>query len=197
MLEKLPHAIGQALSGVRAGLERTIVHGPDLADVPDTLRVLSPAFADGGAIPERFTEDGDAVSPPLAWTGVPAAARAVTLVIEDADSPTPSPLVHAIVWNLPGRDGDIAEGALPSDDSPEGDASPGLEPDLGRNSFFGAEYLAPDPPPGHGPHRYVFQVFALAEPLPLDGHPGRSALMAAMRGRVLAKGALVGIYERE
>lgn len=191
MLEKLPHIVGVALKGVRPGLERIVAARPEIADVPDTIRVASPAFADGGPIPTLYTEDGDAISPPIGWSGVPPRAASVVLVIEDADSPTPAPLVHALVWSLPGRDGELPEGALPSE------AASGDESIMGRNSFLGAEYLAPDPPPGHGPHRYAVQVFALDTSLVFEGHPGRGALVEAMRGHVVAKGVLVGTYERE
>lgn len=141
MLEKLPHAIGSALSGIRPGLGKTVYGGPDVAASPETIRVTSPAFTDGAPIPERHTEDGEGLSPPLAWTGVPEGTLSVVLLVEDADSPTPAPLVHAIVPSLPGQDGELPEAALPSD------AAPDDGPEMGRNSFLSAEYLPPDPPP--------------------------------------------------
>ena len=190
MLEKLPHAVGEALRGFKPGLERTIYHGPEMAAVPETIAVHSDAFAEGGPMPERYTEDGEGVSPPLAWSGAPPETASFAIVVEDADSPTPAPLVHAIVWNLHGHESELAEGVLPSD------AEPGDDTAMGKNSFLEAEYLPPDPPPGHGPHRYLFQVYALSEPLRFDGHPGRAKLLDAMRGRVIARGLTTGTYER-
>ncbi len=190
MLEKLPHAVGHALQGLGPGLGETVFHGGDVAAAPATIKVSSTAFADGVSIPPRYTEDGEKISPPIAWSNLPAAAKAAVLLIEDADSPTPHPLVHAIVWDLAGRDGQLPEGGLKSK------GSPGDEHALGKNSFLAAEYLPPDPPAGHGPHSYVFQVYALDRPLDLSGTPGRGALLDAMRGHVLAKGALTGTYER-
>jgi Raf kinase inhibitor-like YbhB/YbcL family protein len=113
------------------------------------------------------------------------------LLVEDADSPTPEPFVHAIVWDLPGSDVAIPEGALASkrDDSTM-DA-------MGRNSYFNASYLPPDPPPGHGTHRYVFQVFALDIVPRFESPPGRAELLKQIRGHVLAKGLLIGTYGRE
>ncbi len=67
MLEKIPRGVGEALSNVKAGIEKTAWHA-DLADVPATITVTSDAFADEGAIPARFTADGPGLSPPLAWT---------------------------------------------------------------------------------------------------------------------------------
>ncbi|WP_336487154.1 YbhB/YbcL family Raf kinase inhibitor-like protein [Methylobacterium nigriterrae] len=189
MLEKIPHALGEALSGLKAGLEKTAYHAA-FADVPATLTVTSAAFADGAALPARSTQDGAGTSPPLAWTGVPEGARSVAILVEDADSPTPKPLVHLLVWNLAGHDAALAEGALASP------AGPGAHHNLGKNSFLRDQYLPPDPPTGHGPHRYVFQVYALDATLDLGTSPGRGALLDAMRGHVLAKGGITGTYAR-
>lgn len=189
MLEKLPHALGEAMAPLRAGLEGTASHGA-LSGAPDAIRVTSPAFADGGAIPAAHTADGPGTSPPLAWAGVPEGTRAVVLLVEDADSPTPKPLVHAIAWQLPPDDGSLAEGALP------GPGGEGTVTALGENSFMRAQYLPPDPPTGHGDHRYLFQVFALDLALAFGTPPGRGALLAAMEGHVLARGCLTGTYRR-
>ncbi len=114
----------------------------------------------------------------------------LALLVEDADAPTPTPLVHAIVWGLPGRDGQLAEGAVVADG--EGDA----HGDVGRNSFLREGWLPPDPPTGHGEHRYAFQLFALAEVEEPGETPTRGEIVAAMRGRVLAAGLLTGTYSR-
>lgn len=190
MLEHLPSAVGQALKSFRPGLDKITSMSSDFAAVPDTVAVSSKAFANGQAIPLRFTEDGAKVSPPLAWAAIPSGTAAVVLLIEDADSPTPAPLVHAIAWNLAGADGALEEGMLRSE------GSPGWPQALGKNSFLRAEYLPPDPPSGHGAHHYAFQIFALDRTLDLDDEPGRGALIEAMKGHVLAKGTLVGVYER-
>ena len=189
MLEKLPHGVGAAL-GAGPGLDAILYHQEAAAGAPESLAVTSAAFQDGGPIPARFTADGDKLSPPLAWTGVPERAKGVVLVIEDPDAPAPAPLVHTLAFALPGHDGELAEGALKSP------GSGGEAVSLGRNSFLGAAYLPPDPPPGHGPHRYCFQVFALDTPLELHGSPIRTQVAHAMKGHVVAKGLLVGTYER-
>lgn len=190
LLEKLPAAVGQALKGVGAGLN-VILYNQDVADgASSDLKLTSPAFQDGAPIPVRYTADGEKLSPPLSWTGVPEAAKGVVLVIEDPDAPAPSPLVHALAWALQGEDGELAEGALKS-------AGSGGEPiSLGRNSFLSAEFLPPDPPPGHGPHRYCFQVFALDAAPELHGTPIRTQIAHAIKGHVIAKGLLIGTYER-
>lgn len=191
MLEKIPSAVGQAIRDVRAGAQDLAVAHTELTGINACIEVTSPAFNYNGRIPEKYTADGEGLSPPIEWSGVPADAEAVVLLIEDPDSPTPEPMVHAIIWDLPGSDTSLPEGALPK--SKDHSASP----TMGRNSLFVPTYLPPDPPPGHGDHRYVFQVFALDTVPRFDGPPGRSALLEKMRGHVLAKGLLIGCYGRE
>lgn len=187
MLEKIPKIVGEALSGLKAGLEKTVFHA-DFAEAPDTVQLASAAFGDGAALPPRFTEDGAGTSPPLAWSGLPGGTAGVVLIAEDADSPTPQPLVHLLAWDLPPGAAGIGEGRLTASAEPAAT--------LGRNSFMKDGWLPPDPPTGHGPHRYVFQVYALDRALDLPASSGRGALVAAMKGRVLAKGSLIGTYER-
>lgn len=190
MLEKMPSFAGHSLRNVRPGLEK-LVYAMAATEAPQTLRVESVAFDDRHPIPPLFTADGESDSPPLRWRGVPDGARAIVLVVEDADSPTPEPLVHALAWKVPGCDDDLIPGALTGRNA----AIEGLR--LGLNSFLTADWLPPDPPSGHGPHRYVFQIFAVdADEPKSDGAPGRSEVVEAMRDHVLAKGCLIGVYER-
>ena len=190
MLEHVPKPLGKALRGMRAGLDKLVSHGEAAATAPETITVTSPAFTDGAALPARFTEDGAKVSPPLVWRNLPPGAKGLVLIIEDPDAPTPEPLVHGIAWALPIDSDGVPEGAF------AGPAGPGNGLSLGKNSFLAAEYLPPDPPTGHGPHRYVFQLFALDRPLTLSEEPGRGSVVEALRGHVLAKGLLTGTYER-
>lgn len=191
MLEKLPDAVGHALRGQRAGLEKIAFQRIDLRAGMAAIEVTSPAFIDHGPIPAQYSADGAGLSPPLQWGGVPAAATSVVLIVEDADAPTPQPLVHAIVVELPAADGGLAEGALESPDH----AGAGYK--TGRNSFLQASWLPPDPPPGHGVHRYVFQVFALGGSAPdFSDAPGRDAVLDTLRDQGIASGCLIGTYER-
>lgn len=192
MLEHVPQWLGKALRGVRAGTDKLVIAQESLGSFGE-IALTSPAFADGARLPERFTADGEGVSPPLLWRDVPAGTGWLALIVEDADSPTPQPLVHAVVWGLSPDDGGLAEGAIIDDG--EGDAD---GRDVGRNSYRRQGWLPPDPPTGHGEHRYAFQLFALDGGAVLEGHdPGRTALIAAMAGHVLAAGLLVGTYSRE
>lgn len=190
MLEKLPPAIGRALRRIRPGMNRIAANREDLGGSNEALVLESPAFAKDTTIPVRFTADGEGVSPPLRWSQLPEGTVSLALLVEDADSPTPVPLVHALVANLT-RVGELAEGAIRAD----GERDTGLV--IGKNSFFDQGWLPPDPPRGHGPHRYAFQLFALDKTLPLAARFGRNALLAAMRGHILARGVMVAMYSRD
>lgn len=189
MLEKLPEAIGHALFERRAGLDKLGFYRVGLRAGMGTIEVRSSAFVDHAPLPARFTADGAGVSPPLQWSGLPPDTVSVVLLVEDADSPTPWPLVHAIVTGMPPEQNGLAEAAIDrhADDAPR---------HVGRNSFLGARWLPPDPPPGHGVHRYAFQVFALGADVPRSETPGRDEVLDAVRRSALASGLLIGTFER-
>jgi hypothetical protein len=190
MLEHVPLWLGAMLRNVRAGHARLAAVDPHLAS--DTvIELSSPAFASGARLPQRFTADGLGVSPPLIWGEVPAATRSLVLIVEDPDAPAPRPLVHAIVAGISPETRQFAEGTI----VPDGAGDP-VSGDVGRNSYFVEGWLPPDPPSGHGEHDYAFQLFALSEELDLDANPGRGALVAAMAGKVIGLGLLIGTYSR-
>lgn len=191
MLEHIPAWLGHAMSGLRAGTDKLAI--VQLGDTFETLDLTSPAFAHEGRMPPRFTTDGDGVSPPLVWSEPPAGTARMVLIVEDADAPTPQPLVHAIVYGLEADAGHLAEGAIVADG--EGDA---VGRDVGRNSYLREGWLPPDPPSGHGEHRYAFQLFAIdAGAADIGPTPGRSAVIDAIAGHVLAAGLLIGTYSRD
>jgi Raf kinase inhibitor-like YbhB/YbcL family protein len=190
MLEILPESIGQAFINQRAGMENVVYNLLHRERKTQRLQLNSPAFVFNARIPARYTADGDGISPPLSWDAVPADADSLSLIVEDADAPTPHPLVHAIVVDLEAVTGQLIEGALNS----EHHRGVGLE--TGRNSFFRHGWLPPDPPPGHGEHRYVFQMFALrAGPL-LSQFCGRREFIDAVLERAVGVGCVIGTYER-
>jgi len=191
MLEHLPGWLGAMLRNIRAGHAKLAIVHPELAIGETVIDLSSPAFAYGARLPVRFTADGEGVSPPLVWGEVPAGTASLALIVEDPDAPALQPLVHALVWNLPADERRLAEGAITKDGAGALDGR-----DVGRNSFFAEGWLPPDPPTGHGSHDYVFQLFALAEAMPIGASPTRSELMRVMEGRVLGAGMLVGTYSR-
>jgi Raf kinase inhibitor-like YbhB/YbcL family protein len=190
MLQKLPESVGEALHNQRAGLKHTVFQRmPRLADTAQ-ITVRSTAFDSEKSLAVKYTADGAGISPPLEWSAVPETTACVVVVVEDADSPTPNPLVHAIVVNLDPQQRFLSEAALMSPDH-EGT---GLQ--TGRNSYLTHAWLPPDPPPGHGPHRYVFQVFALGDGARFSAVPGRHEVFRAIEDHVVGAGYAIGIYER-
>lgn len=185
MYEDVPAWLGKTLRNARAGhggLAVAKLGGDDLLH-GGGFRVMSAAFVDGETLDPMFTADEeDACAPPLEWTAPPAGTKALALIVEDPDGPGPAPLVHLLGWGMEVRAGKLLEGEDP--------------PILGQNSSLKSEWLAPDPPTGHGRHDYVFQLFALDCPLELPAGSGRSAFMDAAEGHVLAAAVLTGTYER-
>lgn len=190
MLEHVPHWLGSAMRGLRAGADKLCIAEAELGGF-ESIELSSPAFADGGRLPPRFTADGEGVSPPLLWGPVPEGTRSLTLIVEDPDAPSPQPLVHAIVWNIAPDAHRLAEGAIRADGAGGADGK-----DVGRNSYFMEGWLPPDPPTGHGEHAYAFQLFAVGDTSDPGHTPGRAALVRAMAGRILGAGLLIGTYSR-
>ena len=187
MLENLPHPVGEALSGLRAGRRKTLVHQPSFAECPSVISVSSPDVEDGAPLDRRFTADGEGLSPALRWSGSPAGAVATVIAVEDADSPTPIPILHLIAW-AQGADGEAQQGAW----------GPALSDErTGHNSFHKRGWLPPDPPPGHGAHRYLFQVFAVdALPDFSDHTVHKGDIVSALKGHVLGVGSMTATYQR-
>jgi Raf kinase inhibitor-like YbhB/YbcL family protein len=191
MLEHVPQWLGHALRGLRAGAGKLCILQPALGGSFAPIQLSSPAFADGGRLPPRFTADGEGISPPLVWGPVPEGTRCLALIVEDPDAPSLEPLVHAIVWGITADVHRLEEGAIRRD----GKGSNGK--DVGRNSLFLEGWLPPDPPTGHGDHHYAFQLFALGDDCGDPGtNPRRGSMVKVMRGKVLAAGLLTGVYSR-
>jgi Raf kinase inhibitor-like YbhB/YbcL family protein len=144
------------------------------------LQVTSAAFEAGGEIPQKYTCDGDNVSPPLSWSGVPEGSESLALIADDPDAPGRT-FAHWVLYSLPPDQTSLDEGA---------DAGvPGVN-GAGRQGYTG-----PCPPSG-SPHRYFFKIYALDTSLDLNPGANKAELEDAMNGHVLAQGELVGTYER-
>ena len=157
----------------------------------NTIRLQSPAFADGGAIPKVYTCDGKDVSPPLEWSGVPDAARSLALIVEDPDAPRGT-WTHWVIFNVPASVGGLGEG-VPAHERVT--VAAGGETALqGQNDFKKTGYGGPCPP--SGTHRYIFRLFALDAELGLGPKATRQELLRSIKGHVLAEGKLTGRYSR-
>lgn len=150
----------------------------------------SGAFADNAEIPRRHTCDGDDVSPALAWSGVPAAAKSLALIVDDPDAPDPTApkmtWVHWVLYNIPPTASGLAEGVAPNE-LPAGTRQ-------GLNDWKRTGYGGPCPPIGR--HRYFFKLYALDAVLPELKRANKAKLEAAMNGHIIAASELVGTYRR-
>ena len=150
------------------------------------ILVESPAFAEGAQIPRRYTCDGEDISPPLSWSGVPEGTKSLALICDDPDAPGKT-WVHWVLFNLPPRTTELPEG-VPARAAISGGGAQGI------NDFRKIGYGGPCPP--SGTHRYVFKLYALDAEIALATGATRADLDRAMKGRVLAEGALTGKYSR-
>jgi Raf kinase inhibitor-like YbhB/YbcL family protein len=168
----------------------TLTFGRVAAPVP-TLMVTSTAFAGNAAIPERHSGYSTGPSPQLSWSGAPGGTKTFVVVMEDPDAKAvaPEPFVHWIVYNIPSATTALPEGVPATGDIKGG----GMQ---GVNGANANGYFGPRPPAGDPEHHYHFEVFALDAELPLKAGANRSSVIAAMQGRVLAWGELVGTYKR-
>jgi Raf kinase inhibitor-like YbhB/YbcL family protein len=153
-----------------------------------TLSLTSSAFSPGGAIPARYTCEGDDCSPPLAWSGVPAGTRSLVLIVDDPDAPDPAAprmtWVHWVVYDIPPSVSGLAEAVK----SPPAGARTGL------NDWRRADYGGPCPPIGR--HRYFHKLYALDTVLGDLGKADKAKVEAAMKGHVIGEAQLVGTYRK-
>lgn len=153
-----------------------------------SLKIASTAFTQDGEIPAKYTCEGEDISPPLTWSGVPANAKSLALIVDDPDAPDPAAprmtWVHWVVYNIP----PAATGLPEASRKPPAGALDGLN-DWGRTGYGG-----PCPPIGR--HRYFHKLYALDTILPDLGKPDKAKLEAAMKGHVIAEVRLVGTYRK-
>lgn len=145
----------------------------------EELTVLSAAFQHEGNIPPLYTCDGENINPPLEIHGIPEETQSLVLIVDDPDAPGGT-FDHWVVWNIPPANA-IGQ-----------DGSPGLE---GLNSLNKRGWTGPCPP--DGVHRYYFKVYALDTLLDLPAESRKADVEKAMEERIVARGELMGRYERQ
>lgn len=158
------------------------------------LQITSTAFGPNERIPEKYTGEGDDLSPPLSWSGLPGDATSLALICDDPDAPTPEPWVHWVIYDIPADTSELPEGVAPDPtlDQPAGARQ-------GENSWDEGQtigYRGPMPPPGHGTHHYHFRLYALDTKLDLAAGATKQALLDAMSGHILGEAVLTGTYSR-
>ena len=165
-----------------------------------TMTLTTAAWPDGGAIPAKYTQAGDQVSPALSWTNVPAGTVSFVLLFHDVDSAAgggTDDVLHWLLWNIPGAAARLPEGL------PEGTQ---LQDGTRQISVSGPYYRGPGAPAAGPMHHYVFELFALDTMLnvqPAAQVPGvspgvetRAAVFREMVGHVRGKAVYVGLFRR-
>ena len=162
-----------------------------IAKEDTSLKLTSTAFTQNAEIPKLYTCDGKDISPPLAWSGIPAGAKSLVLIVDDPDAPDPAmpkmTWVHWVLYNIPPTASGLAE-AISGRDLPVGTQE-------GLNDWKRTGYGGPCPPVGR--HRYFHKLYALDTVLGDLGRPTKAKLEAAMRGHMLAQAELVGTYQKK
>jgi Raf kinase inhibitor-like YbhB/YbcL family protein len=160
------------------------VSGPP-PSAPNTIKVTSPAFRDGGTLPKQFTCDGKlgGVNPPLNWSNRPRDEKSQALIVEDPDAPGGT-YVHWTAWRMMARTSGL-QADVPPIGLPQG-----------RNSAGRTGYAPPCPPKGDPPHRYQFIIYALNQPI--DAKPGAppDQVIGKIERAALARGTLTAKYGR-
>jgi Raf kinase inhibitor-like YbhB/YbcL family protein len=160
----------------------------DMAEDGDTaedggMSITSSAFEENTTVPEVYTCEGENSSPPLAFNAVPAEAESLVLIVDDPDAPSGT-WVHWVLFDIPAETEGFEAG--------EKDGVSGV----GSQDKTG--YAGPCPPPGDGPHRYFFKLYALdVATLGLDEKASKSDVETAMEDHIIATAELVGLYERQ
>ena len=153
-----------------------------------SFKLTSTVFAHDGEIPSKYTCEGQDISPPLAWSGVPPEAKSLALILDDPDAPDPATpkmtWAHWVLYNIPANASSLPEAAQ---QLPAGTRS-------GLNDWKRTGYGGPCPPIGR--HRYFHKLYALDTVLPDLGKPTKAALEAQMKGHVIAHTELVGTYQK-
>jgi Raf kinase inhibitor-like YbhB/YbcL family protein len=152
-----------------------------------TLSLTSLAFKDGEKIPAKYTQDGENVSPPLAWDDPPAGTQSLALICEDLDGPS-GIITHWIIFNIPASSRGLDEGIPTEAELPDGTKQ-------GNNVRSQPGYVGPRPPEGTT-HRYRFTLYALERTLELSSGVNRTDFLAAIEGHILAQGQITGTYQR-
>jgi Raf kinase inhibitor-like YbhB/YbcL family protein len=177
------------------------------------MTITSTAFSDGGMIPEKYSQPGRDVSPPLAWTGAPDSTASFVLIVHDVDAVLgdgTTDVLHWLVWGIPGSATSLPEGI------PQGPTFvlPGLAPAGGGGgrgggggggtrqlSVSGPYYRGPAAPPTGPAHHYLFELYALDANVNVQAagqqiSVTRDGVWDAMKTHIRGKAVLVGLYRR-
>ena len=160
--------------------------------LPPMIHITIADFPDGGHIPAKYTcaASPTAPSPAISWTGAPANTESYVVILHDPDpvlgGSAVNDVLHWAIFDIPGSATGLPEGVKNGE---QADGSKNIK-NLGNNNG----YMGPCAPPGHGDHHYTFEVYALSAKLGLPDTTSRADLLAAMNGKVIAKGVYIGMF---
>jgi Raf kinase inhibitor-like YbhB/YbcL family protein len=158
------------------------------------FEVTSTAFGQGQPIPKKYTWEGEDVSPPISWNGLPEGTKELVLICDDPDAPGSEPWVHWVIYKVPVALAGLPEGI--AKDARLKSPSGALQ---GKNSWPKGQtvgYRGPMPPPGHGTHHYHFKVYALEAHLVAEAGLDKKTLWTEIKDHLVGQGELIGTYER-
>ena len=155
-------------------------------EVKIEMKIESAAFKEGSMIPVKYTCDGDDISPPLNWSGVPEGTQSFALINDDPDAPV-GLWVHWVLYNIPADTSELHEN-IPTDKKLKDGSKNGI------NSWRRYGYGGPCPP--GGTHRYFFKLYALDSVLDLKHGATKVKLEKAMEGHILVQAQVMGRYKR-
>lgn len=150
------------------------------------MKLTSGAFKEGATIPEKYTCDGEDISPQLSWIDVPEGVKSFALISDDPDAPMGT-WVHWVIYNIPAETRELPEGIKPDQQLPNSSLQ-------GMTDFHRIGYGGPCPPGGK--HRYYFKLYALNTKLGLSSGASKKEVEKAMQGHILAQAQLMGTYQR-
>jgi len=171
-----------------AALTATVTAADALAREEGNMRISSTAFNNQSAIPALYTCEGKDISPPMAWSDIPAGTKSLALIVDDPDAPDPAApkmtWVHWLLYNLPPMSGGLTESVKTL---PVGTKE-------GVNDWKRIGYGGPCPPIGR--HRYFHKLYALDIVLPDLKQPTKAQLEGAMKGHIIGEAQLMGTYQK-
>lgn len=189
MLQFLPNFIGRSFKHKRAGEVHSLYFDHSSQNIKESIAISSSDFENNGFLKIHNTNDGDGKFPKIIWRDYPKSTKSFMIIVEDLDSPTLTPLLHLIALGIPPTMISICHDDLII-------AHQDHRFHIGRNSMMKRDWMPPDPPPGHGPHRYFFEIYAL-DTIPKSNFKfTRSAIKDLLKDHGVGKGSITGIYQR-